>query len=141
MPAVLVRVRSAAEELEPFHDFEFFLVSLRQQPTALDEAVQLRELMDADPSLDIRHRVFKPRSLDGINRRFPTALALPGARSDSMETKQAHEIRPFGVPRHDQPALAGGDRLDRMKAVHRRVADRADLPSLVFSAERVRGVL
>ena len=61
--------------------------------------------------------------------------------SGSACASRGDAIRQAGVARDRHAAAVGVERLQRLEAEERRVADRADLASLVRRAERVRAVL
>jgi hypothetical protein len=108
---------------------------------AVDPAVELGELVDADARLDVGHVELEARLLDLVVLEPGVGVALPGAEAQPVQGEPLDTRGDLLVGGRQGAALEGGDVLGHVERVGREVAVAADRRAAPLGADRVRGVL
>ena len=107
----------------------------------LDEAVEPRELVDAERRLEIGEVVLEARHDRLVADRRAPGVARGGVAVDAVEAQPPHALGDLRIGRRHHAALGGGEVLGRVEAEAGRVRPGADPPAAVLGARSVCGVL
>src|SRR5262249_5039589 len=106
-----------------------------------EELLEPGELGEAERGLDVRHVVLEAERDDLVVGERALSVPAPRIAADAVEAEKAEPVRGRGVVRRHHAALAGRDRLDRVKAEDGGGAAAADRATAIPRAERMRRVL
>ena len=120
---------------------EGLLIAQGDRGPALDKAVELLELVQAERGLDVHHIVLVPRRDDLVVLAAFFAEAVPCLAVHAVEAQKRNVGGELLVPRCHAPALSGGHVLVGVEAEDLDIAEAADAPALILRADGVRRVL
>ncbi len=116
------------------------VIPIRNCNAACIESVELRQLVNAQGSLNVRHIGLEACFHDFVIPGAALRISVPRIATHPVQRKQPAARRELLVIGHDHSAFARAEILGRVEAEHRSRADVSDPMPLVFRAGSVRGV-
>ena len=125
-------LRTLVHGRDPVDAGHALLVEARDAGAGVLHPVQALDLRHADGRVHVREPVVEPQA------RVHQPRPVVGAPLVGQALQQPVQVVVVG---EDHPALGGGELLVGVEAVHRRVAEGAELPAVVVTVDGLAGVL